>query len=153
MSSKLLECQGQFAAWDLEVRNKHSEKIECRQTSCCETRMKQHAVQSTVQQLAMPRQPRLVVRWATTVTESSDGASSRLAHAFQLWNINLLFSICKTHHETSEGVCSSPVCAAELTELKGRFDVFPVPFCELLPHSPAKELNGFVNSGRKTEPA
>ncbi|KAL1769746.1 hypothetical protein HispidOSU_009370 [Sigmodon hispidus] len=48
---------------------------------------------------------------------------------------------------------SSAVYVVELTQLKRRLDVMSVRFCDLLPHSPTKERNGFIKSNSRISPS
>ena len=141
----------------MEVQNKHSEKIEYIQTSCGETCMKQHAVWSHT--AAVCSASRVQVTWGSNQVTRRDklqaclcgtvglAAASCLSHPR---NIDLSFSICKTHHikwyRTMQPP-SAPICdGACWAERKIRCD--SCPSCNLAPRPSAKEGDSFINSNR-----
>lgn len=132
------ECPGQFSAWDLEVQNKHSEKIECIQTSCRPTCMKWRAVWSHCSSAPRQESPGFWLCGATT--KSSDGTSCRLACVpFTSGTLIAHFPFVR-----GMGACGHLQLQSvmALTRLKGDSCLS----CHLIPHPPAKESDGFINS-------
>lgn len=102
-----------------------------------------------------PRQESPGFRLCGATTKSSDGMSCRLAcvlqrnrrqpPAFHLWNLDSSFSVCKRHRENGGvGACGHLQLQSvmALTGLKGDSRLS----CDLIPHPPAKESDGFINS-------